>query len=171
MNEEMRSAATSMIIASVLALILGFVMLLYPGGTMALMGAAFTVLQAMISIFILAYAISEATRHFKGGSRGLGIASIAIGVGAVLLVWIFDVRIVWIIFALFCILAGLGEIFGAFSMHSARYFLFLLGLLNIMVGAIVLKYPLALPLLIAWYVLFWGISRLLLALEIRRITA
>jgi hypothetical protein len=33
---------------------------------------------------------------------------------------------------------------------------------------IILMNPIVLPLLIAWYVLFWGISRLFLSFELKR---
>jgi uncharacterized membrane protein HdeD (DUF308 family) len=43
--------------------------------------------------------------------------------------------------------------------------------MNILIGTIMIQYPMILPLLIAWYVLFWGISRLLLAFELKRLVA
>lgn len=158
-----------MIFASILAIILGLVMLFYPGGTMVLMAAAFQVLQIIISIFILAYAISEAIRYFKANRKAHGIIYLLIGAAATLLVWIFNVQIVYLIVSLFLILVGIGEIAGSFSIAAGRYFLLFLGLINIMIGAMIIKYPVVLPLIIAWYVLFWGVSRLFLALEIRRI--
>jgi len=160
-----------MIVAAILAVILGFVMLLYPGGTMALMTVAFTTLQALLSVFILAYAISEAVGYFKSGKKAAGVLAILVGLAATVLVWIFNVSIVYVVFALFCIIAGLSEVIGAFSFPAARGLLLLLGLINIMIGAIIFKHPVVLPLLIAWYVLFWGISRLLLGMELRRLTA
>ena len=171
MNGELKMSGGSMIAAAVLAIILGFVMLLYPGGTMALMTVAFSTLQAIISIFVLAYAISEAVGYFKAGKTAGGILAILVGIAAALLIWVFDVGIVYLIFALFCIVAGLSEIFGAFTFPAARAFLLLLGLINIMIGAIIIKHPVVLPLLIAWYVLFWGISRLLLGVELKRLAA
>lgn len=33
----------------------------------------------------------------------------------------------------------------------------------------VVRHPIVLPLLIAWYVLFWGISRLFLSIELRKV--
>jgi uncharacterized membrane protein HdeD (DUF308 family) len=158
-----------MITASVLAIVVGMVMLLYPGGTMQLMSAAFTVLQAMLSIFVMAAAISEGIRCFRTGRKGTAVAALLVGLVATLLIWFFDVGIIYLIVAFFCVLAGLGEIVGAVSVPQARYFLWALGLMNIMVGVIILRYPVALSLLIAWYVLFWGVTRLMLSLELRRI--
>lgn len=171
MDTPIKVSSGSMIFASILALILGFVMLLYPGGTIVLMGAAFTVLQILVSAFILAYALSETVRYFKGGKKAAGLAVLIVGIAAALLVWLFDVRIVSYIIAAFFIIAGVGELFGGMGIPTARYFFVFLGLVNIMMGALILKYPLALPILIAWFVLFWGISRLCLALELRRVTA
>lgn len=171
MNGEFKVPGTSMIVASILAIILGFVMLLYPGGTMVLMNVAFIWLQMILSAFILLYAIIEAIGAFKGNRMTTGVLAIVVGLAAVLLIWIFNVGIIYAVFAIFCIVAGLAEIMDAFAVPAARGFLLLLGLVNIMIGAIILRHPVVLPLLIAWYVLFWGVSRLLLGLEFKRLAA
>ena len=169
MNGELKAPGTSMIVAALLAIILGFVMLLYPGGTMMLMNVAFIWLQAILTAFILLYAIVEAVSYFKSGKAVGGVLALIVGLAAVLLIWIFNVGIIYVVFALFCILAGLLEVVDAFSFPAARGFLLLLGLINVMIGAIVLKHPVVLPLLIAWYILFWGVSRLLLGVELKRL--
>ncbi len=157
-----------MMLGAVIAVILGFIMLLYPGGTMALMGAAFWMIKLLLSIFILAYTVPEAVRNFRTGSKGHGALYLAIGILATALVWFFEVGFVYMVVSFFFILVGISEVFGAFQLAYGRYFLLFLGLLNILIGAVMLKNPMLLPLLIAWYVLFWGFSRFFLALEIRK---
>ena len=156
------------IFASVIAIILGLIMVLYPGGTMSLMSAALWVLQVIVSIFILAYTISEGLRYINAGSKKTGILYFIIGALATLLVWLFNIEIIIVIIALFFVFAGLSEIIGAFSLTSGRYFMIFLGLINLIVGIMIFRAPSMLPWLIAWYILFWGISRLFLALEMRR---
>ncbi|MFA4875012.1 MAG: hypothetical protein WC956_01280 [bacterium] len=158
-----------MFFAAALATVLGIIMLGYPGGTVAMMSVAFWALQVIISVFILSYAITESVKMMKMGSRLTGVGYLLLGIAAMVLVWVFDVRLVYLIVAVFFVLTGMREVFSAFSLPGARYFLGLLGLLNIIVGAVILKSPVILPLLLAWYVLFWGVSRFFLALELRRI--
>jgi uncharacterized membrane protein HdeD (DUF308 family) len=157
-----------MVFASVLGIILGLIMLLYPGGTMALIQAAFWAFQAIISLIFLFYAVTEAVRYFKMGNTSSGVGYLIIGILAAVLVWLFDVGIIYIIAALFFIVSGIGEAVLGARMMIGRYFLILLGIINVFVGVVMLKYPVILPLLIAWYILFWGVSRLLLAFEFKR---
>ena len=90
------------------------------------------------------------------------------GLHRTILVWLFNVGFLYMIISIFFVVVGISEIFGAFYLDYGRFFLIFLGLINILVGALMLKHPMILPLLLAWYVLFWGISRLFLALEIRK---
>jgi len=160
-----------MIFAAILAVVLGLVMLWYPGGIMALIAVTFWALQVMVSVFILSYMITEAVRYFKTDAILNGIAYLVIGVAATLLVWFFKVDLIYLIVALFFIVSGIGDIIGGFKLNAGKYFFVFLGVMNILIGTIMIQYPTILPLLIAWYVLFWGISRLLLAFELRRLVA
>ncbi len=171
MSTVWRPSFGYMIFASVVAIVLGLVMLWYPGGIMALIAVTFWALQVMISIFILSYTITEAVRYFKAGTVLGGIAYVVMGIAATLLVWFFKVDFVYLIVALFFIISGVGEIIGGFKFNAGKYFFVFLGVMNVMIGTIMLQYPVILPLLIAWYVLFWGISRLFLAYELKRLMA
>lgn len=168
MNTAITQSYRQMIAAAVLAIVLGFIMLFYPGGTMALISVAFWALRLLISVFILTYTVSEAIRYFRAEIKTTGALYLIIGVLATTLVWVFDVSIVYMVVSFFFVLAGISEIFGAFHFTIGRYFLIFLGLVSILIGAIMLKNPVILPMLIAWYVLFWGVSRFFLALEIKR---
>jgi len=168
MSTVFRPSFGSMIFAAIVAIVLGLVMLWYPGGIMALIAVTFWALQVMVSVFILSYTISEAVRYFKAGTVVGGVAYLLIGIAATLLVWFFKVDLIYFVVALFFIVSGLGDIVGGFKLAAGRYFFVFLGVMNIMIGIIILQYSVILPLLIAWYVLFWGISRLFLAFELKR---
>ena len=169
MEMAMKQSLRYMLFGAILAVVLGITMIAYPGGTMTMMAATFWMLQVIISVFILSAAISDAIKLSKAGRKGTAIAHLLLGLAAVILVWVFDVRVVYLICSLFFILTGISEILTAFSLPGARFFYALQGFLNIMVGAIMLQYPVMLPLLLAWYILFWGVSRIFLNLELRRI--
>lgn len=168
MSTVFRPSFGHMIFAAIVAIILGLVMLWYPGGIMALIAVTFWALQVMISVFVLAYMLTEAIRYFRADHILNGIGYLILGIAAVLLVWFFKVDTVYIVVALFFIISGVGDIIGGFMLNAGRYFFVFLGFTNILIGTIMFQYPMILPLLIAWYVLFWGISRLLLAFELKR---
>lgn len=167
MNGVLGFSIRQMITASVIAIVLGLVMLFYPGGTMALMAGAFWSVQLILSIFIGIYAISEIIRNSAAERVWAVVVSIILGILAIAFIWLFDVGFVYFIIACFFVLAGITEIVGSFSVPFGKFFIFLLGAINIMIGGIIFKHPVILPLLIAWYILFWGVSRLLLALELK----
>ena len=168
MERSIKISTGYMTFTALVGIILGVVMLFYPGGTMKLMGAAFWVFQLILSIFILYYTLTEAAHHFRIGRGWSGVGYILLGILGTLFIWILDVGIIYFIVALFLILSGLGEIIGSFQITGGSFFLTLLGTVSIIVGILIISNPIILPLLIAWYVLFWGISRLFLSLELRR---
>lgn len=156
-----------MVFASVAAIILGIVMLFYPSGTYSLMAGAFWSIQLALTAFIIIYVISEIVRNAKAGRSWAVFLPVVFGLLAVALIWLLDIRFVCFIIAGFFILTGIAEIAGSFAIVYGKFFVFLLGVINIMIGAIIVSHPIILPVLIAWYILFWGVSRLLLSLEIR----
>ncbi|MFH1873792.1 MAG: DUF308 domain-containing protein [Pseudomonadota bacterium] len=156
------------VFGSITAIVLGIIMLVYPGGVMTLMNAAFWILQLILSVFILSYTISSALQYFKLKAKTTGVLYLLIGVLATVLVWLFNVEVIIMVIGLFFILSGISDIIAGFHFMVGRYFLAFLGVINIVVGIILIRQPLALAWLLAWYVLFWGVSRLFLALEMRR---
>jgi len=165
-----KASAGYMSFAAIIGIIVGFLMLIFPGGTMKLMAAAFSFFQIILSVFILAYAISEGVGHIRHGAKNVGIIYIVMGALATVLVWLFQSSIIYYVVAALLIISGLAEMFTGFRVELGRYFIILLGVVNVAMGLIILRFPVVLPLLIAWYVLFWGISRLLLSMELRRLT-
>jgi uncharacterized membrane protein HdeD (DUF308 family) len=81
---------------------------------------------------------------------------------------VFNVSLVYFIIAFFLVLTGISDIVGGTKLPGGRHFLIFLGIVNILIAVIILMNPIVLPLLIAWYVLFWGISRLFLSFELKR---
>ncbi|MDD5555845.1 MAG: hypothetical protein PHN82_01210 [bacterium] len=169
MNGSVRTALGSMTAGALLGIVLGVLMLFYPGGTMLLMASAFRVFQFILSLFIVFYSFSEGAHYIRSGRAGQGILSILLGLLATLLLWLLNVGFVYFIVALFLVLSGVGEIVGSFRVFGGNFFLAFLGIVNILVAVLILSNPVILPLLIAWYVLFWGISRLFLSMELRRL--
>lgn len=163
-----KTSISYMLFSSVLGIALGLIMLFYPGGTMVLMEAAFTFLQIILTIFIIYYTLSEAIHYFKASHAAAGAFYCIIGAVATALIWLFNVGIIFYVIAFFLILTGIGDIVGGFRLPRGRGLLILLGIINILIAAVILRNPIILPLLIAWYVLFWGISRLILSIELRK---
>jgi len=164
------SAKTSLgyiFFSSIVAIVIGLTMLLYPGGTLALMKTGFHFFQVLLTIFILYYALSEAIHAFRSGTTVSGVTYSLIGILFTIFVWYFKVEYLFYVVAFFILVNGITELIGAFSLPFGRFFLFFLGILDIAVAVIIYENPLFLAVLIAWYILFWGISRLLLGLELR----
>lgn len=157
-----------MVLTAVLAMILGLIMLFFPGGTMALMQAAFFIFQILLSVFVIGYTTSEAFHYIKTGSKLSGAVFLVAGILTVILVWLFSVKVIYVFIAFLLFLIGIADIIAGIHMYLVRYFWVFLGIINILISIAILSYPVILPLIIAWYVLWWGLSRLFLVLEIKR---
>jgi len=170
MNEaEIKAYYNHTLFTSIVAIVAGLIFLSYPGGPIKLMDAAFWTLQLIATIFIAAYTVSEAYASAKSQGKLRAVLYIILGIVAIATIWMFSTRAIYLIVAMFLLFTGVVEILGAVQLANGRFFLALLGVLNIMLAAVMFKYPLILPLLLTWYILFWGVSRFFLALEIRRL--
>lgn len=168
MNKALKASLGYMSFSAVLTVILGLVMLFYPGGTIILMSGAYWVFQFILTFFILYYTLTETYNYFKADRAGAAFGYLLIGLLAALLVWLTDVRLVYYLAAFFLFLTGLTEIFAGSGEPDNGLLLILLGVVNILFGIMVLSNVFILPLLIAWYIIFWGISRLLFCYQLRR---
>ncbi len=168
-GEDTKAYYNHTLFTSILAILIGLVFLSYPGGPIQLIQLAFWSLQLIVTIFVLAYTFSEAYASFKSKSNSRALLYIALGIVTSVIVWFFEVNIVYMIVALFLFFSGLVEIIGAVQLTNGRFFLALLGVLNIIMSAVMFKYPIILSVLLAWYILFWGVSRFFLSLELRRL--
>lgn len=171
MNGILRTTVGSMVATAVVGIVLGLILLLFPLGTTVLLGLTLELAQVFLSVFILYYAASESAQYFKSSRAWAGIGYAVAGVLAILFVWLFHVSVIYWVVACFLVLAGLGEIVGAFQVYRGSFFLAALGFLNVLVGLAIVRHPGILNLIIAWYILFWGISRLALALELRKLAS
>lgn len=163
-----KRSTTWMLVTAVLGLLLGLVMLFYPGGTMTLMKAGFRIFQVILTGIVLYFCLSEAIPAFKSGHQGRGAIFSLLGLIAVVLIWIVKVSLIFYVLAFFLAVLGVLELIGAVQVPQGQFFLALLGIVDILVAVIIISYPVILAYLVAWYVLFWGLSRLLLALEFRK---
>ena len=165
----LKTSVSYMVLSAAIGIIIGLIMLLYPGGTMALMEAAFIIFQLLLTIFIGYYALTEAFYYFKTGRTLGGLLYALIGILAIIFIWLFNVSLVYFIIAFFLVLTGISDIVGGTKLSRGKHFLIFLGIVNILIAVIILMHPIVLPLLIAWYVLFWGISRLFLSFELKKL--
>jgi uncharacterized membrane protein HdeD (DUF308 family) len=163
-----RRSVKWMFFTAALGLILGLVMLFYPGGTMKLMATGFTVFQIIITGLVLYFCLTEAVPSFKEGHNARGAVFVLLAIVAVFLIWVLKVSLIYYVFAFFLGVFGLTELIGAFQVPQAKFFLALLGIIDFLVAVIIILNPMILAYLVAWYVLFWGLSRLFLALEFRK---
>jgi len=168
-GEAMKAYYNHTLFTSIVAIVVGLVFLSYPGGPIELIQLAFWALQLIITVFVLAYTFSEAYASFKAKIKSRGVLFILLGLVTAAVVWLFDVSVIYMIVALFLLFSGLVEILGAVQLTNGRFFLAMLGVLNIIMAAVMFKYPIILSVLLSWYILFWGVSRFFLALEIRRL--
>lgn len=165
----LKTSVSYMVLSAAIGIIIGLIMLLYPGGTMVLMEAAFIIFQLLLTIFIGYYALTEAFYYFKTDRILWGALYALIGILAIIFIWLFNVSLVYFIIALFLVLTGISDIVGGMKLPRGKNFLIFLGIVNILIAVIILINPVVLPLLIAWYVLFWGISRLFLSFELKKL--
>ncbi|MCX6356829.1 MAG: hypothetical protein NT045_02970 [Candidatus Aureabacteria bacterium] len=171
MDDIRAISLTYMALSALLGIALGVLMLQYPGGTECLMESSLQIFQAVLTVFILCYSLSEATRYIRMGYRWGGGAYILLGIGASVLVWVFTLQMLYIMIAIFLMLAALGEIIGSLRAIGKSYFLTFLGVVNIVIAFYILRYPIIFQYLVAWYVLFWGVSRMFFYFELKRILA
>lgn len=164
-------SANSILLTSILGIILGLVMLFYPGGTMNLMRAGFFIFKIILSLFIGYFFISDAVHGFRTNHLFRSVAVLVIGTLLVVFLWMLDVSLIYFVVAFFLAVMGISEIIAAFVMPVGKLFFALLGILDLLIAIIIVMHPVVLALLIAWYVLFWGISRLFLSLELKKAAA
>lgn len=171
LREPNKKSINSILATSILGIILGLVMLFYPGGTMNLMATGFLILKIILSLFIGYFFISDAVHGFRSGQMVRSVAMLVLGAALIGFLWFIDVRLLYFVVAFFLVVLGISEIIGAFVVPVGKFFFALLGILDLIIAVIIVRHPVVLALLIAWYVLFWGISRLFLALELRKALA
>jgi len=80
-----------MLITSILGMALGLVMLLYPGGTLALMKVGFKTFQAILTIFVLYFALANAIHEYKNQNIWRGVFYTLVGVCFTVLIWILKI--------------------------------------------------------------------------------
>lgn len=164
-----KTSITYMMVSAIISIVIGLIMLFYPGGTFRVFEVAFKVFQVGISIFVAYYALTEFIYYLKTRKTFLAIVYLLIGIAAVTLIWVIDISLIFYIVAAFFLLTGIIEIIGSFQIPQARYLFIILGFINILLGMIIIRHPNVLPFLFAWYVLFWGFSRFFLTLALRQV--
>ncbi|MDX1386764.1 MAG: hypothetical protein R3257_04180, partial [bacterium] len=98
-----------MLVTSVIGIVLGLVMLFYPGGTMSLMKAGFWVFKIILSVFILYYTVSEAVHFFRAQHNFRAVTYVVIGAIFTALIWVLNVNLIYYAVAVFLGIIGITE--------------------------------------------------------------
>jgi uncharacterized membrane protein HdeD (DUF308 family) len=112
--------------------------------------------------------LTEAVPSVREGHTARGAVFVLLALVAVILIWVIKVSLIYYVLAFFLAVFGLIELIGAFQIPQGKFFLALLGIIDLLIAVIIVLHPVILAYLVAWYVLFWGLSRLFLALEFRK---
>jgi uncharacterized membrane protein HdeD (DUF308 family) len=132
------------------------------------MQTSFRIFQAIITGLVLYFCLTEAIPSFREGHTARGVVFVVLALIAVILIWVIKVSLIYYILSFFLGIFGVTELIGAFQVPRGKFFLALLGIIDLLVAVIIILHPVILAYLVAWYVLFWGLSRLFLALEFRK---
>jgi uncharacterized membrane protein HdeD (DUF308 family) len=169
-----KSASTSLILLGVLAIIAGIIAIAWPGVTVLALVILFAI-YAFIGAGLQAMrAFSSATAGPVFGHLLLGLADIAAGVIA--LVWPGQTALVLVlVVAIWALAGGFLEIFAAFQggeTAGTRAMFILTGLVSIAFGVVLSSRPgvgaVTLALLFGLYSLIYGVSQIVLGVELRR---
>jgi len=169
-----KSTSNSLILLGVLGIIVGIIAIAWPGVTIS-------ALIILFAIYAFIGAGLQAMRAFSSGSAGpvfghLLLALIDLAAGVVALVWPGPTALVLVlVVAIWAFVAGFAEIFAAFgSGESAgtRAMFIVTGLISIAFGVVLSVRPdtgaLTLALLFGLYSLIFGVSEIVLGVQMRR---
>jgi len=169
-----KSTSNSLILLGVLGIIVGIIAIAWPGVTIS-------ALIILFAIYAFIGAGLQAVRAFSSGSAGpvfghLLLALIDLAAGVVALVWPGPTALVLVlVVAIWAFVAGFAEIFAAFgSGESAgtRAMFIVTGLISIAFGVVLSARPdigaLTLALLFGLYSLIFGVSEIVLGVQMRR---
>jgi uncharacterized membrane protein HdeD (DUF308 family) len=169
-----KSSSNSLILLGVLGIIVGIVAIAWPSVTIA-------ALITLFAIYAFIGAVLQAMRAFSSGSAGpvfghLLLALIDLAAGVVALVWPGPTALVLVlVVAIWAFVAGFAEIFAAFgSAETAgtRAMFIVTGLISIAFGVVLSARPdigaLTLALLFGLYSLIFGVSEIVLGVQMRR---
>lgn len=169
MRAPEKESLNYLLVSAVVALALGVFFALYPQGATGLIEGGFHVFRVLLTLFFLYYAISEAVQHFQKQQKVPAILYLVAAAAVITFIWLLKSDIVYLIIALVIAWMGIRHLIGSFIIHEGKFFLLLLAMADMMIAIAVIAYPMILALIIAWYVIFWGISRLLLYFEFKKI--
>ena len=169
-----KSTSTSLILLGVLSVIVGIIAIAWPSVTIA-------ALVIVFAIYAFIAAGLQATRAFSSATAGpvvghLLLALIDLAAGVVALVWPSPtaLALVWVV-AIWAFVAGFTEIFLAFGDEETagtRALFIVTGLISIAFSVVLAARPdigaLTLALLFGLYSLIYGVSEIVLGVQLRR---
>jgi uncharacterized membrane protein HdeD (DUF308 family) len=170
--KEMADHWGLVLLLGVLSIILGVLVIVYPGATVVTVAIFFAAWLFVSGIFSLITAFSS---HGDTGSRVLaavlGVLSIIVGF-ALLRSPFQSVEVLIFVIGVFWVAQGILTFVSAFSRHQGRGWQLFIGVLGIIAGIIVLQYPIdsavTLAIIGGIWIIILGVMQIFAAFEIRR---
>ena len=172
--ETVKSTSTSLILLGVLSLVVGIIAIAWPNVTI-------TALVILFAVYAFIGAGLQAARAFSSATAGpvfghLLLALIDLAAGVIAIVWPGPtaLALVWVV-AIWAFVAGFTEVmlaFGSGEKAGTRALFILTGLVSIAFGVVLAVRPdigaLTLALLFGLYSLIYGISQIILGVQLRK---
>lgn len=171
---KFKSTSTSLILLGVLSLVVGIIAIVWPNVTIAALVIVFAVYAFIGAGLQAARAFSSATAGPVFGHLLLALIDLAAGVVAVVWPSPTALALVWVV-AIWAFVAGFTEVFLAFGSGEkagTRALFIVTGLVSIAFGVVLAARPdigaVALALLFGLYSLIYGISQIVLGVQLRK---
>ena len=171
--KEMADHWGLVLLLGILSIVLGALVIVYPGATVVTVAIFFAAWLFVSGIFSL---ISVFSSHGDTGSRVfagvIGVLSIIVGF-ALLRSPFQSVEVLIFVIGVFWVAQGILTFIGAFSRKEGRGWQLFIGVLGIIAGIIVLQYPIdsavTLALIGGIWLIILGIMQIVAAFQIRRV--
>ena len=166
----------AILIRGIIAIIFGFVAILWPGLTvfaLVLVFGIFVIVEGLFSLAATYYAAKAGQRWWTVLLRGL----VEIAVGIIVLVWpgITALALLFLI-AAWALISGIIEVVGAFSSAAKPYraLLAISGVISIIIGILLFSWPVGGAVAIVWligiYAIVIGILLFIFSFDVRKAT-
>jgi len=164
-----------LLLLGILSVILGVLVIVYPGATVVTVAIFFAAWLFVSGIF---YVINAFSAHGDTGSRVLtavlGVLSIIVGF-ALLRSPFQSVEVLIFVIGVFWVAQGILTFVTAFSRREGRGWQLFIGVLGIIAGIIVLQYPMdsavTLAIIGGIWIIILGVMQIIAAFQLRRITS
>ena len=170
----LKSTSTSLILLGVLSVIVGFIAIVWPSVTIAALVIVFAIYAFVAAGLQAARAFSSVTAGPVFGNLLLALIDLAAGVVALVWPGPTALALVWVV-AIWAFVAGFTEMFLAFrsgEKAGTRALLIITSLVSIAFGVVLTARPdigaVTLALLFGLYSLIYGVSQIVLGVQLRK---